>query len=218
MRKKTDKIAHLDEKIVPLIDDATEFESAVYEAEEFQDDIVDKIATATRFMELSAAKSSRRSQTPPSVTSLAEISESQPESTHYDTDVASISSVVDSGSVSATSGTMQAELVSALALSSDSTSSTAAPHVAISTISTTNISEICSAQPITPVTTVVYSTSLGPTPVIPADTYTIDSQHRPIASTLFAPRSVYNLPINPTTGAFKLISQCIHCVYLKISV
>ena len=85
---------------------------------------------------------------------------------------------------------MQVELVSAIATSSDSTSSTAAPPVATST---TNNSEICSAQPITPL---VYSTSLGPPPLIPADTYSIDSQHRPIASTLFVPHSVYNLPIN----------------------
>jgi len=41
-----------------LIDDANDLESAMYEAEESQDDIVDKIATATRFMEMSAAKPS----------------------------------------------------------------------------------------------------------------------------------------------------------------
>ena len=75
MWKKSDRIAQLDEKIVSLIDDADEFESAMYEAEEFQDDIVDKITTATRFMELSAAKSCQRSQTPPVATSLAEISQ-----------------------------------------------------------------------------------------------------------------------------------------------
>ena len=71
-------------------------------------------------MELSAAKSSQRPQTPPPTTSLAEISESQPESTHSHTDVASVPSAVDSGSVSATPSTMQGEWVSAIATSSDS--------------------------------------------------------------------------------------------------
>ena len=48
-----------------LIDDADELESAIYEAEEFHDNVVDKIATAARFLELSAAKPSQRSQMPP---------------------------------------------------------------------------------------------------------------------------------------------------------
>ena len=103
--------------------------------------------------------------------------------------------------------------MSAIAASSDSTSSTAAPPVAIST---TNISEICSTQPITPVTTMVYSTSLGPPPLIAADIYSVDSQHR--LSTLFVPRSVYDLPINTQQQVPKLINQCIYCVYPKIFV
>jgi len=39
----------VDDKIATLIDDA---ESALYDAEEFQDDIVDKITRATRYIEL----------------------------------------------------------------------------------------------------------------------------------------------------------------------
>ena len=63
--------------------------------------------------------------------------------------------------------------MSAIITFSDSSPSTAAPTVAINT---TNISEMCSAQPITPVTTMVYSTSLGPPPLIPANTYSVDIQ------------------------------------------
>ena len=88
---------------------------------------------------------------------------------------------------------MQAELVSVIATSSDSTPSTTAPPVAIST--TSYISEMYSAQPITPATTMAYSIS-GPPPLIPSETFSIDSQHRPTASTLFAPHSINSLPIN----------------------
>jgi len=100
-------------------------------------------------------------------------------------------SVVESGSTSTVSNPVTLEPVSAIVTSSDSTPSAAAPSVVINT---TNISEMRSTQPITPVTSMVYSTSLGP--LIPANTYSVDSQHRPIASTLFVPRIVYNLPIN----------------------
>jgi len=48
--------AQMDGKIATLIDNTTELESAVYVTEEFQDDTIDKIATATRYKELSTAK------------------------------------------------------------------------------------------------------------------------------------------------------------------
>ena len=194
IKKKGDRVAQVDEKIATLLDDASELESVLYDAEEFQDDIVDKITRATRYIELCSIKPSRRSQTPPRATSYSDLRQlGDHTTTVQEVSPVTAPSVVESGSTITASNPVTLEPVSAIVTSSDSTLSTAAPSVAINI---TNIPEMCSAQPITPVTTMVYSTSLGPPPLIPADTYSVDSQHRPIASTLFAPYSVYNLPIN----------------------
>jgi len=69
IKKKGNKIAEMDERISALIDDAMELESHMYDAEQFQDDIVDQIAKANRYIELCAAKPYRRSPTPPCVNS-----------------------------------------------------------------------------------------------------------------------------------------------------
>ena len=62
VKLKGDKVAQMDEKIAVLINDATDLESTMYEAEALQDEIVDKIARATRYIELKGtANSSRRS-------------------------------------------------------------------------------------------------------------------------------------------------------------
>ena len=53
LKKKSDKIAQIDEKIATQIYYDTELES---DTEEFQDKILDKIARAQRFMELITAK------------------------------------------------------------------------------------------------------------------------------------------------------------------
>jgi len=66
IKKEGNKIAEMDERISTLIDDATEL---MYDAEQFQDDIIDQIARATRYMELCTANSNRRSLTPPHVNS-----------------------------------------------------------------------------------------------------------------------------------------------------
>ena len=52
IKKKGDRIAQIDERIAVLTDDATELESAMYEAEALQDEIVEKIARAARYIEL----------------------------------------------------------------------------------------------------------------------------------------------------------------------
>ena len=39
IKKKGDRVAQVDEKIATLIDDASELKSALYSAEEFQDNI-----------------------------------------------------------------------------------------------------------------------------------------------------------------------------------
>ena len=53
IKKKGNRIAQMDEKLATLINNTTEIESAMQDVEEFQYDIVDKIATATRYEELS---------------------------------------------------------------------------------------------------------------------------------------------------------------------
>ena len=48
IRKKDDRVEQVDEKVATMIDDASELDSALYDAKEFQDDIMDTIARATR--------------------------------------------------------------------------------------------------------------------------------------------------------------------------
>jgi len=52
IKKKGNKIVEIDQSVSTLIDDATELESNMYDAEQFQDDIVDQIAKANRYVEL----------------------------------------------------------------------------------------------------------------------------------------------------------------------
>ena len=80
LRKKSDKIAQIDKKIATQIVDDTELESAMYDTEEFQDEILDKIARAQRFMELITAKPPRRSPMPTRNTSQSDPSQPQLES------------------------------------------------------------------------------------------------------------------------------------------
>jgi len=51
-----EKISKIDEELLTMYEDASELESAVLEAEEIHDDIMDKIARTRRFIELNSAK------------------------------------------------------------------------------------------------------------------------------------------------------------------
>ena len=128
LRKKSDKIAQIDEKIATQIDDDMELESAMYDTEEFQDEILDKIARAQRFMELITAKPPRRSPTPTRNTSQSDPSQPQLESTPEQ------SNIVESGSVSVS--VVESELGSvsitdAARLVSSITSTDSTPHEAL---------------------------------------------------------------------------------------
>ena len=84
VEKKSDKISQIDKKIATEIDDGMELELAMYDTEEFQDEILDKIARAQRFMELITAnyyKPPQRSLTPTRNTSQSDPSQPQLEST-----------------------------------------------------------------------------------------------------------------------------------------
>ena len=123
--KKGDRIAQMDERIAVLTDDATELESAMYEAEALQDEIVEKIARAARYIELSKAKASRRSPTPLSETSQADPSQLQlDEATNVNVveiSPVSASSIVESGLMNTVTSAVQAEAVSVTTASSDIT-------------------------------------------------------------------------------------------------
>ena len=205
IKKKGDRIAQMDERIAVLTDDATELESTMYEAEALQDEIVEKIARAARYIELSKAKASRRSPTPLSETSQADLSQLQlDEATNVNVveiNPVSASSIVESGLTNTVTSAVQAETVSVTTASSDITlsviTSTTTPPAVINSVNYAN-TETCSTERVVPMTTMVYSTSLGPPPLIPADISSLVSQHSPttLSSTLPAPRSFNELPIN----------------------
>ena len=205
IKKKGDRIAQMDERIAVLTDNATELESAMYEAEALQDEIVEKIARAARYIELSKAKASRRSPTPLSETSQADPSQLQlDEATNVNVveiSPVSASSIVESGLMNTVTSAVQAETVSVTTASSDITlsviTSTTTPPAVINLVNYAN-TETCSTERVVPMTTMVYGTSLGPPPLIPADISSLVSQHRPttLSSTLPAPRSFNELPIN----------------------
>ena len=128
LKKKSDKIAQIDEKIATQIDDDTELESAMYDMEEFQDEILDKIAIAQQFMELITAKPPWRSPTLTRNTSQSDPSQPQLESTPEQ------SNIVESGSVSVS--VVESELGSvsitdAARLVSSITSTDSTPHEAL---------------------------------------------------------------------------------------
>ena len=162
----------MDKRIAVLTDDATELESAMYEAEALQDEIVEKIARAARYIELSIAKASRRSPTPLSDTSQADPSQLQlDEATNVmvvEINPVSASSIVESGLTNTVTSAVQAETVSVTTTSSDNTlsviTSTTTPLAVINSVNYGN-------------TETVYSTSLGPPPLIPADISSLVSQH-----------------------------------------
>ena len=94
----------------------------------------------------------------------------------------SASSIVESGSASTIASMVQAGSMSAIATSSNNTlpvitPSTTTPPVDIG--STNYVTETCSVEQVMPTTTMIYSTSLGPPPLIPADMFSLVSQHRP---------------------------------------
>ena len=122
IKKKGDKVAQMDERIATLLTEATELESATFDAEEFQDEIVDKIARATRYIELSTVEPSRRSRTS-RANSQSDLSQSESEGENSDhtstveVSTESASSTVESGAVSTITTTVQAGPVSTIALS-----------------------------------------------------------------------------------------------------
>jgi len=217
--KKGNKIAEMDEKISTLIDDATEL---LYDVEQFQDDIVDQIARATRYMELCTAKPHQRSPTSPRVTSQLDLGQPQLENVNpsvVESATGSTLSVVESELGSVSTSVVQTVNVNTIMGSSNNTlpvttSNTTVPLTAIISQTTTNhITEICSADNTMlslPINTMIYSTSLGPPPLIPATSQNMSgliSPQRPITSTLFVPHSLSiarsqvfpNLLINTST-------------------
>jgi len=139
--------AQVDKKIATLIDDASELESALYNAEEFQDDIVDRIARATRYIELCSIKPSQQSQTPPRATSQSDLHQLEGDhtSTVHEVSLVTAPSVVASGSTSTASIPVTLEPVSAITTSSVTLpTNTAAPLPPVSLAN--SVAEACSTQ------------------------------------------------------------------------
>jgi len=190
----------MDERISTLIDDATELESHMYDAEQFQDDIVDQIARANRYMELCTAKPHHRSPTTPRVNSQLDSQQPLLEGVNSSVVVSvteSTLSVVESefGSIS----TSTEQIVSASTImtpSNNALPATTSNTAIISQTVTNHITETCSADNTMsslPINTVIYSTSLGPPPLIPAASQNMSSlisPQRPISSTLFVPHGL----------------------------
>ena len=201
IKKKGDKVAQMDERIATLLTDATELETATFDAEEFQDEIVDKIARATRYIELSTGEPSRRSRTS-RANSQSDLSQSESEGENSDhtstveVSTESASSTAESGAVSTITTTVQAGPVSTIAVSTFPlpvmTPSSTTSLVVIE--STNYATETCGAEHVMPMANIIHSTNLGPPPLIPADVRSLASQYRPTA-TLFASRSFNELPI-----------------------
>ena len=64
LNRKMERIAQIDEQILPLIDDPTELEQVVLDREEVRDNILDKIARVQRYIELKTT-TQPRATTPP---------------------------------------------------------------------------------------------------------------------------------------------------------
>ena len=127
----------------------------------------------------------------------------------------STSSIVESGSANIITSTVQAETVSAIATSSIHTfpvitSSSTTPPAVIPSVNCVN--ESCSAERVIPMTTMTYSTSLGPPPLIPAETSGIVSQHRPtsLSTTLLTPHRFNELPITTHQQVLPVMSASRH--------
>ena len=176
----------------------------MYDTEEFQDEIVDKISRAQRFMELIIAKPPRRSPIPTRNTSQSDPSQPQLESTPEQSNIVESGpvnvSVVESelGSVSITDA---ARLVSSITSTDNTplaiTSSTISSHV-----TTSNVADTCIPQHMssTSTTAMAHRMNMGPSPLIPtapSSAHSLISPQRPITSTLLTPQNLYELPMNP---------------------
>jgi len=73
IKKKGDRAAQFDEKIATLLDNVSELESALYDTEEFQDDILDKVTRVTWYIKLCSTKPSQWSQKPLCTVSYSDV-------------------------------------------------------------------------------------------------------------------------------------------------
>jgi len=86
---KMEKIAKIDERLLELLDDTNEIESAVLDTEELNDDISDKIVKARRFVELRSSKQQDKNSPPVNQSSLTS-STPQPQETGNQTQASQV--------------------------------------------------------------------------------------------------------------------------------
>jgi len=196
IKKKGTKIAEMDERISTLIADAMELESNMYDAEQFQNDIIDQITRANRYMELCTPKPHRRPLTPPHVNSQLDSQQLLLE----DVNSSVVESVTEStlsvvGSIS-TSIEQTVSVSTIMTPSNNALPATTSNTAIISQTNTSHFTETCGADNTMsslPINTMIYSTSLGSHPLIPAVSQNMSSlisPQRPITSTLFVPHSL----------------------------
>ena len=175
LTKKMDKIAKIDERLLELLDDATEIESTVLEAEELNDDITDKIARGKRFTDLHGSKRIGRESPPIELSPLtSESSEvSQPQ------ELGNPSSSEPQASSSSPPHSTSAPLMDSVAESSASVSTLPTPalHISVPSVS---------------IPEVIVSDSIMPPPLIPVHkppSHIV--QQTPVISSVPDPRSLY---------------------------
>ena len=187
LTRKMEKILQIDDQLLKTFDDVSELELSVLDAEELHDEIMDKIARTRRYIELNSMEqpgrvspvrqTSEESQSESIVTSPVE----QPSVT--------IQGVNESGleSISTTTTTTTQGILSTV------TYTTAGHHNTIDNTITHHVSGP------SPVTTTMTSNIIGPPPLIPVISHTslssVSSQ-RPLTTTVFAPRSLYESPMS----------------------
>ena len=191
LTRKMEKIAHIDEQLLKALDDASELESAVLEAEDIHDEIMDKIARNRRYIELNSTKQSGRVSPPVSQSSV------DPQSQGIVTLPADQSSVTAQSVISQGVNESGLESVSTTTQNSDTLPvipTTAELHNNSDTSITHNV-----PGP-SPVTTTTCSKSFGPPPLIPAIFHSSKlssvSSQRSLITTVFVPRSLYESPMS----------------------
>ena len=181
LAKKLEKISQIDEQLMKVFESTSELEAAVLDAEEFNDDI----ARTQWYIELHSVEQPDRPspvrQPPVELQSQAIVT------SPVDQSSVAAQGVNESGleSVSNTTTTLNSPLTVMY---------TTAEHHNI--IDTTIIHQVSGP---TPVTSTTFSNATGPPPLIPATSHTLFSSvssQRPLTTTVFAPRSLYESPMS----------------------
>ena len=228
LTRKMEKLTHIDEQLLKLYDDASELETAVMEAEELHDDIMDKVVRAWRYIELNTTRQSGRvSPTPASqvqsnggqtqsTSNVAQASDILLSTTSITSEATSHVPTAATSHVP-TAATSDVSIVVTSEISTPATSHLSMANSHVSTATTYHFPtdeynvEVTSTQgatmPPPRMTSLLYSDGSRPPPLIPATFYIAAtpssiSPYRPFMSTAFAPGNLYELPLSTQAHRF----------------